>query len=148
MSADLHEQRSEPLDVAGQHGPEHEATLLLRDRGVAIGPFRELDIGGAERLRPVGFDQHSPDRRECLVAGRPLHGPVRQRLLSGQDLLDEQEHVGPDRIAKTAEIRGRIAEPVDVVDPEAIDDPIACPADHERVRRREDILPLAPQRDK
>ncbi len=91
---------------------------VLERRGAA-GRFL---VAFLEPPEPVGFGQKPRDRPRGDIAGGALHRPLaRQGFRPGKDLLH------PDRRLRQAgsqavQIAGGIGEPVDMIDPHAIDD--------------------------
>ncbi len=94
----------------------------------------------------VGVDAERGQRVAGLVAGRAGDGPGRQRLVAGQDLLyDGVRTVGGP--PEPLEVLARIGETVDVVDTEAVDDPLREQLAYERVRLAEHFVVLDPNAD-
>ncbi len=85
-------------------------------------------VDGVEARAARGVDEHAVDVAERVVPGGARRLPVRRQLLVAlEDLLDE--HVGRvGRAREVVEVAARIEQAVGMVDPDAVDEPLAHPA--------------------
>ena len=106
--------RAELARVAGELGPQRGQLRLAR-----------------------GIDEERREVVEELVADRAGHGPVAQPLAGVEDLLHPHAlHAG---VAQPGEVARRIGEPVRVVDPQPVDEPLAHERQREPVGLGEDL---------
>src|SRR5262249_20060363 len=109
--------------------------------------------GAIERRQPPRLDQEALNQIEPFIAGRALDpGKPWHRLAVGEDLLDEDGKRAAglrpqpsDEIAQAPAIAGRISEPIDVIEPKAIDRPGGDQRGDARMNLRERALILDPQ---
>jgi hypothetical protein len=112
-------------------GVHHRAVVdRLTDERVVAPGHRRL-------VGPIDEQVVDPDQE--VVPRRAGHRPrTRQRFVRLEDLLDH----GPapaGRLRQPVEVPRRVAEPVDVVDPQPVDRAVAHQLDDQLVRRREHL---------
>src|SRR5262249_32696930 len=111
---------------------------LVRDPLEVARLARQLLVEVRQRLLALRVDEERGHVVRELVAGRALDGPVRAQLLAGlEDLLDPD--VRDARLVQSLHVLARVREPVRVVDPDALDEPLADELKHLLVRLREDL---------
>ncbi len=129
--------------VAGQHLPRAGPGGLrpLRQAGGPPVPVRQFR--GA-----LGIGEHPVDPVQRVVPGGPRHRPAgRQPLVAGQDLLDHHPAVVAGGGAQPAQVLLRVGQPVHVVDPQPLCDPVPDQLQHLRVGGREHVRVLHPDPD-
>ena len=96
-----------------------------------------LQGGGDGRV-----DQGVGDHLGGVVPGGAVAGPVRQRLVALEDLLDPDRGARPQGGAQPHEVALRVGEAVGVVDAVALDDPALVEVDQHPVGGVEDVRQL------
>ncbi len=86
---------------------------------------------------PIGSMNSPPRRFDRVVAGGAVDRPRRELLARLEDLLDDDPRVRRHR-PQPVEVGGRIAEPVGMVDPDAVDGAVAHPGPDQPVGEVED----------
>jgi hypothetical protein len=134
----------EPRDLARERPLRLLELRLGRDLGERAAVAGQLGQQLAEPLAPRRIDEHRARVAEELVPDRPADRPVAQLLRRLEDLLDPDavNALGP----QPREVAGRVGEAVRVVDPEAVDEPVAHEVEHAAMGRLEDIRVLLAQR--
>ena len=120
-------------------------------------PRLQLDRGGVARV--AGEDAPAvaqrrfaggivKEKRQLLhriIAAGAVNAPaVRLRLARREDLFDHDPGIGPEPLTQSMRIADRIAQPVDMVDADPVDQPFVVKAQDQRVRPLEDRRILDP----
>ena len=118
-------------------------------RHFAVGKTGRIDQVG-ERARADRVDEQTAGLAKGVIAGGAGHGQTWiQRLVDGQDLLDDDPGVRPRDLPQPAQIPRRIGQSVRVVDAQAVDQTFVEPALHLHmggVEYRAVLLPQTGQR--
>jgi len=146
-----HQQVHDPVDVGAQHLPQDQVLALLHGV-VPAGRLPRASAGHlpvelGEGLLAGGVDEEPGDDVQEVVAGGAAHRPRPGEGLSHlEDLLHDD--VGAARLlVQPAEVAGRIAQTVDVVDPEALHPAAPHQPEHGLVGGGEDPAGLDAQAD-
>ena len=84
-----------------------------------------------ERSFARGIDEQSTDLAQRVVAGGARDGQARvERLVDGEDLLDDDPGLRPGDLAQPGQIAGRIGKAVRVVDADPVDQSFVEPPLH------------------
>ncbi len=111
------------------------------------GRSREVPVAAEQVRRAHGVGEQTVDPVERVVTGRPRHGPPgRQGLGTGEDLLHHRPPA-PAPVAEPPEIRGRVGQPVRMVDAQPVDDSVADQLQDLAVGGGEDLRVLHPDAD-
>ncbi len=124
-----HDGAAQPGQLGGQR--------LGRRGGLEVG-LEPRHVGGveprrgaqrAQRLGAGRIDEQAPDLAQHVVAGGAVdrQGGL-QRLVDGQDLLDDDVGVRPGQLAQPAQICHRVGQPVGMIDAHPVDQPLVEPA--------------------
>ena len=110
-------------------------TSRLASRTIASGAASrpvKARVGAVIASLAAGIDQEPDEQVRDLVAGGAVGAPVRrQRLVGREDLLDQQLDRPRRRGAQAPQVRLRVAQPVDVVDPQPVDDALLDQVEHQ-----------------
>ena len=126
--ADTREQARQHREFAGEQGLENPALGLLQDGGEPGRQIADLPPHLIERFEALAVDQYPGDGIEPFIAGGAVDaGEGRQLFLFSENLFDHHvERFGilslciPDQAAQALKILRRIAQTIDVIEPQAV----------------------------
>src|SRR6185437_4181984 len=143
--ADFDEQAGKPVYVAAQRLLFHAELARVRHLFEAFVAPRELAIGIVDLAQALGMNEHLVAYVQEVVPGGTVDGPALAQLLARlEDLFPNDPCIG-STLTKPLEILLRIAQPVRMIDANAIEDACIKPLENAAVRSFENVPALDAQ---
>ena len=134
LAGDLRRVAGEHVELARHlvfHDPELAVADDLAERPAVL---REIGVGPADAGFARRVHEQAEDQVGEFIAGRAVDRPIlAQRLVPRQDLLDDQIEGSWRQRAQPLQVRLGIEEPVDMVDAQAVERPVADQREDEAV---------------
>ena len=81
---------SEDVQLAGHAHAEDQLPAAIGNVAIGLAQTAELLVDRVQAALVAAIHEQPVQGDQEVVAGRPFHRPVRQRLLTPQDLLDDE----------------------------------------------------------